>query len=238
MTPVWPSSCLPAPPRFLSTSSLMMKLPPLAWQQTGKRLPGRTGYQHSTGRWTINSSWQRREKEEKMSAGGLTMAFSALMLWARGKPIDVRMETLSSGGELGSSGVAPMTLSLVEGAESIMEGRLRGSAKSEEYIKQWWGVILHGKKPSLKGVRQHCVNLKPLGKRLPLELTSFLIKTLFFFAFSLGFGCWKYKHSCCSYPLRKQRLPHHFFPKTRMHPNYLPHLSLSALFFFLFKKLP
>lgn len=44
---------------------------------------------------------------------------------------------LSSGGELGSSGVAPMALSLVEGPESIMEGRVRGSAKSEEYIKQF-----------------------------------------------------------------------------------------------------
>lgn len=72
-----------------------------------------------------------------MAAGRLTVAFSALMLWVRGKPIDVRMAMLSSGGELGSSGVAPMALSLVEGPESIMEGRLRGSAKSEEYIKQF-----------------------------------------------------------------------------------------------------
>lgn len=46
--------------------------------------------------------------------------------------MDVRMAMLSSGGELGSSGVAPMTLSLVEGPESIMEGRARGSAKSED----------------------------------------------------------------------------------------------------------
>lgn len=57
------------------------------------------------------------------------------MLWARGNPIDVRMAMLSSGGELGSNGVAPMMLSLVEGPESIKEGRVRGSAKSEEGIK-------------------------------------------------------------------------------------------------------
>lgn len=38
---------------------------------------------------------------------------------------------LSSGGEL-PSGVAPMGLSLVEGPGSIIEGRVRGSAKSEE----------------------------------------------------------------------------------------------------------
>lgn len=48
---------------------------------------------------------------------------------------------LSSGGELGSSGVAPMTLSLVEGPESIMECRLRGSAKSEEYIKHSFEIL-------------------------------------------------------------------------------------------------
>ena len=41
---------------------------------------------------------------------------------------------LSSGGEL-ASGVAPMGLSLVEGPGSIMEGRARGSAKSEEREK-------------------------------------------------------------------------------------------------------
>lgn len=70
-----------------------------------------------------------------MAAGRLTVAFSALMLWVRGKPIDVRMAMLSSGGELGSNGVAPVTLSLVERPESIMEGRARGSAKSEEDIK-------------------------------------------------------------------------------------------------------
>lgn len=52
------------------------------------------------------------------------------MLWLRGKPIEVRMATLSSGGEF-PSGVAPMGLSLVEGPKSIMEGRVRGSAKSE-----------------------------------------------------------------------------------------------------------
>lgn len=50
----------------------------------------------------------------------------------RGKPIEVRMAILSSGGELGSSRVAPMMLSLVEGPESIKEGRVRGSAKSEK----------------------------------------------------------------------------------------------------------
>lgn len=49
----------------------------------------------------------------------------------RGKPIEVRMAMLSSGGEL-SSRVAPMGLSLVEGPGSIMDGRVRGSAKSEE----------------------------------------------------------------------------------------------------------
>ena len=38
---------------------------------------------------------------------------------------------LSSGGEL-PSGVAPMGLSLVEGPGSIMDGRVRGSAKSEK----------------------------------------------------------------------------------------------------------
>lgn len=38
---------------------------------------------------------------------------------------------LSSGGEL-ASGVAPTGLSLVEGPGSIMEGRARGSAKSEK----------------------------------------------------------------------------------------------------------
>lgn len=78
---------------------------------------------------------RQEEEEEGKAAGRLTVAFSALMLWARGKPMDVRMETLSSGGELGSSGVAPMTLSLVEGPESIMEGRVSGSAKSEEDMK-------------------------------------------------------------------------------------------------------
>lgn len=41
------------------------------------------------------------------------------------------MAMLSSGGEL-SRGVAPMGLSLVEGPGSNMEGRVRGSAKSEE----------------------------------------------------------------------------------------------------------
>lgn len=49
----------------------------------------------------------------------------------RGKPIEVRMAMLSSGGEL-PSGVAPMGLSLVERPGSIMEGRVRGSAKSEK----------------------------------------------------------------------------------------------------------
>lgn len=48
----------------------------------------------------------------------------------RGKPIEVRMAMLSSGGEL-PSGVAPTGLSLVEGPGSIMEGRVRGSAKSK-----------------------------------------------------------------------------------------------------------
>lgn len=45
--------------------------------------------------------------------------------------MEVRMAMLSSGGEL-SRGVAPMGLSLVEGPGSNMEGRVRGSAKSEE----------------------------------------------------------------------------------------------------------
>lgn len=62
----------------------------------------------------------------------LTVALSAWMLWLRGKPIEVRMAMLSSGGEL-PSGVAPMGLSLVEGPGSIMEGRVRGSAKSGKY---------------------------------------------------------------------------------------------------------
>lgn len=49
----------------------------------------------------------------------------------RGKPIEVRMAMLSSGGELPSR-VAPTGLSLVEGPGSIMDGRVRGSAKSEK----------------------------------------------------------------------------------------------------------
>lgn len=52
------------------------------------------------------------------------------MLCERGKPIDVRMATLSSGGEI-PSGVAPMVLSLAGGPGSSMEGRVSGSAKSE-----------------------------------------------------------------------------------------------------------
>lgn len=47
----------------------------------------------------------------------------------RGKPIEVRMAMLSSGGEL-PSGVAPVGSSLAEGPGSIMEGRVSGSAKS------------------------------------------------------------------------------------------------------------
>lgn len=42
---------------------------------------------------------------------------------------------LSSGGKLLLIGVAPMVLSLVEGPGSIMEGRMSGSAKSEEKQK-------------------------------------------------------------------------------------------------------
>lgn len=52
----------------------------------------------------------------------------------RGKPIEVRMAMLSSGGKLPSE-VAPMVLSLVEGPGSIMEGRVRGSAKSVKQTK-------------------------------------------------------------------------------------------------------
>ena len=53
----------------------------------------------------------------------------------RGKPIEVRMAMLSSGGEFPSGG-APKGLSLLEGPRSIMEGRVRGSAKSEEREKE------------------------------------------------------------------------------------------------------
>lgn len=45
--------------------------------------------------------------------------------------MEVRMAMLSSGGELPRS-VAPMGLSLVEGPGSIIEGRVRGSAKSDK----------------------------------------------------------------------------------------------------------
>lgn len=62
----------------------------------------------------------------------LTVAFSARMLWERGKPIEVRMAMLSSGGRLLLIGAAPMVLSLVDGPASIMDGRMSGSAKSEE----------------------------------------------------------------------------------------------------------
>lgn len=62
----------------------------------------------------------------------LTVAFSARILWERGKPIDVRMAMLSSGGRLLLMGAAPTVLSLVDGPASIMEGRISGSAKSEE----------------------------------------------------------------------------------------------------------
>lgn len=68
---------------------------------------------------------------EVSGARRLTVALSAWMLWARGKPIEVRMAMLSSGGEL-SSGAAPIGVSLVEGPGSIMEGRVSGSAKSEK----------------------------------------------------------------------------------------------------------
>lgn len=62
----------------------------------------------------------------------LTVAFSARILWERGKPIEVRMAMLSSGGRLLLIGAAPTVLSLVDGPASIMEGRMSGSAKSEE----------------------------------------------------------------------------------------------------------
>lgn len=42
------------------------------------------------------------------------------------------MAMLSSGGRLLLIGAAPMVLSLVDGPASIMEGRMSGSAKSEE----------------------------------------------------------------------------------------------------------
>lgn len=60
------------------------------------------------------------------------MAFSARILWERGKPIEVRMAMLSSGGRLLLIGAAPMVLSLVDSPASIMEGRISGSAKSKE----------------------------------------------------------------------------------------------------------
>lgn len=53
----------------------------------------------------------------------------------RGKPIEVRMAMLSSGGEL-PSGAAPVRLSPAEGPGSIMEGRVSGSAKSEKETKE------------------------------------------------------------------------------------------------------
>lgn len=67
-----------------------------------------------------------------------TVALRAWMVWLRGKPIEVRMAMLSSGGEL-SRGVAPMGLSLEDGPRSIMEGRVRGSAKSDRREKDGGG---------------------------------------------------------------------------------------------------
>lgn len=46
--------------------------------------------------------------------------------------MEVRMAMLSSGGRLLLIGAAPMVPSLVDGPASIMEGRVSGSAKSEE----------------------------------------------------------------------------------------------------------
>ena len=62
------------------------------------------------------------------------------MVWLRGKPMEVRMATLSSGGEL-SNGVAVAAAAAAKGSVSLAEegsssivedGRLSGSAKSGE----------------------------------------------------------------------------------------------------------
>lgn len=59
----------------------------------------------------------------------LTVAFRAWRVWRRGKPMEVRMAMLSSGGWL-SRGVAAKPELATEGPGSMKVGSARGSAKS------------------------------------------------------------------------------------------------------------
>lgn len=101
-------------------------------------------HKHGGAGWSHHKQWRMHtgnfylwwkktgQCKDKVGRAGanLTVALRAWMLWARGKPMDVRMEMLSSGGEF-PMGAAPVGLSLVEGPGSIREGKIRGSAKSD-----------------------------------------------------------------------------------------------------------
>lgn len=111
-------------PTHIWTSFIKNDRSPTAyWMHPGPR-PGPGQYVCVV--FTRVSVWAAGEEREP-----LTVALRAWTVWWRGKPMDVRMAMLSSGGWL-SRGVAARPRLAMEGPASMKEGRARGSAKSGE----------------------------------------------------------------------------------------------------------